>query len=286
MELLYVLDEVKKGFSNKQRKIFGQINLLVGRDAAIGLISLQGVERTSQAEIKVIANLICQFTPLEIVVFNKSPRRVVLSGKFAKGHSVQIIPQYKVENLNTKAQPWAIDLVIELHRSIGSEFVKIAAIGVEYDGYPSHYIESKIKSTYQRDIGIVYKNGILPIRISPESWKKDPYIIKKAIKKYFEHQIKIIEEVQSRTMRAVKNCIAVNDDILTTCVVCNGRCTLAGDECPVCNGMGSIKRLVSERVDLSDYESFTCPSCRQASLDCFTCHGSGVISREKALEWS
>jgi hypothetical protein len=237
VELLAKLTDVQIGFSNKQKKLFDRINLLVGREAAIGLISLQGVERTSQAEIEVIAFLISQFTPLDIAVFNTSPREVVFSGEFTEGHTVQIIPQYKVKNVIAKAQPCAIDLVIELHRLIGSEVVKIATIGVEYDGYPLHYVETKIKKTYQRDIGIASKSGVFSIRISPEAWKKDSYAIKKAIKEYFEHQIRIIEEVQVSTINAAKLCVTANDssddNSLTTCVICNGKCKLAGDDCPV-----------------------------------------------------
>ncbi len=151
------LERIKKGFSKKQKKLFDRIKPLVGRKVSIGLISLQGVERTTQAEIEVIANLICQFEPVSILSFQSTPRRITFSGEVGKGHSVQIIPQHKVANTNPKAQDWAIDLVLELHRVIGHDFVKIAAIGIEYDGHPSYYVESNIKNTYQCDIGNCFK---------------------------------------------------------------------------------------------------------------------------------
>ncbi|MBY5946241.1 hypothetical protein [Photobacterium rosenbergii] len=282
------LTEIEKEFSGKQDKLFKRINPLVGRSVSIGLISLQGVERTSQAEIEVIANLISQFNPLKVVDFQRNPRRVTFLGTASAGYSVHIIPQYKVRNVNSKAQDWAIDLVLELHKHIGSDVIRIDSIGVEYDGYPSHYVESKVKQTYQRDIGIVSKEGILSIRISPESWKKDPCYIKNSIKEYFDSRKKIIEDVQKSTINAYERSGFSNDDsdlpTYTTCPICNGRGQLAGENCPVCDGMGDVKGHEAELLDISEYDNFTCPRCEGSNLDCAFCNGSGKISREKALE--
>lgn len=279
MELDEKLERLKTSFSNNQKKLFQRIEPITNRQVAISLISLQGVEKTSQTEIEVIANLISQFQPLEIVDFHESPRRVVLRGKVSKGHVVYIEPQYKVANRNPKAQPWAIDLVLTLFRKIDRDLTEIASIGVEYDGHISHYVESKVKSTYKREVSIVSDTGIQTLRVSPELWKSDAESIKKAIKKYFKRCIKIIDNVQLSTINAQNEFSST-----TTCPICNGRCRLAEEDCPACNGMGAVKESVAEKLDLSDYEEFKCHDCRGISLDCHTCGGSGTISREKALE--
>lgn len=291
MELDETLEVIKNNFSNNQKKLFKRIKPDTNRQVAIGLISLQGVEKTSQAEIEVIASLISQFSPLEIDNFQNSPRRITLKGQFPNGHIVYIEPQYKVGNINPKAQPWAIDLVLRLNRWIGQDLVEIAAIGIEYDGHIAHYVESKIKSTYKRDAIITSNEGFQSLRISPEQWKSSKEDLKKAIKKYFEHHIKKIEKVQLSTINAqdFNKLIYENENeneviSTVTCPLCNGRGSLAGEDCPICNGMGSVKRYIAAKVNLSNYEKFTCPDCRSIKLDCKTCNDEGSISREKALE--
>ncbi|MCD9501133.1 hypothetical protein GLP37_02855 [Photobacterium phosphoreum] len=282
-----ILKEIQNEFSNKQSKLFEKIQPLIGKNASIGLVSLQGVERTSQKEIEVIANLISQFSPIKIVTFDQSPRRIILSGQASKGHSVKIIPQYKVKNVNPKAQDWAIDLVIELYRTIGADLIKITSVGIEYDGHVSHYVESKVKSTYKRDVAIVSRNGIFSIRISPDSWKEAPDTIKKAIKKFFENQTKVIDNVQTSTINTIKQVRVVDDSEVTnlvTCPICIGRCRLAGDECIVCKGMGAVKEREAEFINQDNYNKFTCPDCSGITFNCSKCNDTGSISREKALE--
>ncbi len=283
------LDDLERNFSNNQKRLFKRIEPITNRRVAISLISLQGVGNTSQSEIEVISNLISQFNPLNILSFQESPQQISFSGRFSKGHIVHIEPQYKIENRNPKAQPWAIDLVLKLYRKIGQDMVEIAVIGVEYDGHISHYVESKIKGTYKRDAAIISDKGIQSLRISPELWRGDAEDLKKAIKKYFEHQIRKIEKVQLSTLNAQVLISSISkfqteDLSTTTCPICNGRCYLAREECPACKGMGSIKKHVAKAINLSDYDNLTCPDCRGITLDCDTCKGLGTISREKALE--
>lgn len=289
MELDEIFEDIKNNFSNNQKKLFKRIEPATNRQVAIGLISLQGVEKTSQAEIEVISSLISQFSPLEIDDFQNSPRRIILRGQFLCGHIVYIEPQYKVDNINPKAQPWAIDLVLRLNRRIGQDLVEIAVIGIEYDGHIAHYVESKVKSTYKRDSIITGNEGFQLLRISPEQWKSSKEDLKKTIKKYFEYHIKKIEKVQLSTINAQKLNKHIfkneSEELSTvTCPLCYGRGSLAGEDCPVCNKMGSVKKHIAENTNLSNYKKFTCPDCRSIKLDCNTCNGEGSISREKALE--
>lgn len=277
------LEKLKNKFSNKQIKLQNKIEKLIGRDPSIGLVSLQGVERTSQSEIEVVANLIVPFKPIEILIFQETPRKITLIGVFLKVHKIKIIPQYRVKNYVNNNQDWAIDLVLELHRPIGNEFVKIASLGIEYDGYPSHYVESKIKSTYSRDINILSESGVCSIRISPESWKREPENIKKAIKKYFKHKIKDAESVQRKTIDALHATSKYRK--FTQCPICVGERKLANDFCPACKGVGAVFAGEWRHIDESQYVNFDCPECRGNRSTCRLCNGAGYISREKALEW-
>ncbi len=275
------IDEIKSKFSNNQKKLLNRIEKLIGHDSSVALISLQGVEKTSQAEIEVIANIISQFSDIKIFSFKDKPREIAFIGKAFKRHKVKILPQYKVAKYNKNHQPWAIDLVLELMRPIGDEFVKIASLGVEYDGYPAHYVESKIKSTYNRDTNILAQSGIFSIRISPESWKNDPENIKKSIKKYFEHKIKEIETIQRKTLLVVDR----KPRKYAECPICLGERVLANDFCPVCKGLGSVYADQLVNIDESEYIHFDCPDCKGKRATCHLCHGNGYIDREKAIEW-
>lgn len=286
------LNEIKKSFTNNQRKLYKKIEPLIGSDASIALVNLKNYERTSIAELNVIANLIKQFHPIKIVTFNDSLNQLTFSGKGPKGHSIKILPQYKVKNSIYKSHPWAIDLVVELHRKIGFEIVKIASIGIEYDGYPAHFLENNIKKTYLRDVAIASNEGIQSIRIAPEAWEKDPNQFKLAIKKYFEHQMRIAENVQNSTINVTRLYEKEHSDTgtdiesLTTCPICNGSCKLCAEDCDFCKGMGSVKKSLADNADITKYDQITCPKCRKISLDCDTCNGKGFISRENALDYS
>ncbi|HCF2356998.1 TPA: zinc finger-like domain-containing protein [Pseudomonas aeruginosa] len=287
MDIDVSLKKIEKNFSNKQNKLLQKIEKLIGREASIGLISLQGSDQTSQAEIEVIAVLIAQFQPIKISSFQETPRHITLEGYLDSGHPLTISPQYKVKNTSPNSQPWAVDLVLHLNRIIGQDTIRVSSLGIEYDGYPSHYIESNIKKTYLRDTAIASESGIQSIRISPESWKRDPDFFKKAIRKYFNHSIKTVDQIQLSTLKVtkepyLKRCTDdIGDQRLIKCPLCNGRGELARSECPICRGMCSITESVARIIDISEYDEFPCPNCQ--GINCSTCRGVEVITREKAL---
>lgn len=287
------LNKLQNSFSNNQKKLFSKICPLIGREASIALISLQGVEKASQAEIEVIANLIAQFKPIKIMDLQETPRRVTLSGKYTDNYSIRMVPQYKVANAKTRAQPWAVDLVIELYLLTGEECVKISSIGIEYDGYPAHYVESNIKATYLRDSCILGEEGISFIRISPDLWKKDPEVFKKAIRKYLSRQVKTVEKVQYHTKNecirsmGAKYVYEAKVRLLcyVECPICEGACFLPDEPCPICGGYGKVTKNVADNIDYLEYERFSCPTCKsKISKRCHKCGGSGTISRENAIK--
>lgn len=280
MEDLY---EVKRKFSRRQSRLHEKLKAVIGDLPSIALISLQGESQTSQKEMEVIAELVKQFVPLKIEEYVESPRKLILSGKGAKKHSVLISPQFKIKNSNPKAPSWSVDLVIELFRSVGVESIKIGALGIEYDGHPSHYVETGVQKAYKRDMHIAATEGIQLIRISPSDWDDNPGQYSKAIKKYFDRKIFDAENIQKATVRLIQNLLPPSGGELVKCPICEGLFSLAGDFCPFCKGVGSVKRMAAENVRIEDFHSFDCHKCSLSSSKCELCLGSGSVSLARAI---
>jgi hypothetical protein len=281
MEELY---EIKRKFSNRQRRLHEKLKAVIGDFPSIALISLQGVSQTSQKEMEVIAELIKQFIPLKLEKYVELPRKLILSGEGPKKHSVLISPQFKIKNSNPRSPSWSVDLVIELFRSVGVESIKIGALGIEYDGHPSHYVESGVQKAYKRDMHIATTEGIQLIRISPSDWDDDPSQYTKAIKKYCDRKILDAENIQKATVRLIQNFLPPTGGELVRCPVCEGLCSLAGDFCPFCKGLGSVKRMAAENVRIEDFHSLECHKCLLNSSKCKLCLGSGSVSLARAID--
>ncbi|MFH4371216.1 hypothetical protein [Vibrio alginolyticus] len=275
-------------FSANELDLCKEIEKTLGKDVSRCLVSLKHFEQTSLKEIEVISFLIEQFKPLIIEEFIDSPREnrsVLIVGKMKVHHKVEIIPQLRVENPFPKGRVWSIDLTIKLFRFIGEQYVEIGAVGIEYDGDSSHYLESGVKRAYLRDSHIATEN-IHIIRISPDAWKKDKGYFKKTIKKYFENKIHRTEEIQLLTVKSLNNEHSKSKPSGSSdCPVCVGGGYLALDFCPVCGGLGKVE--CGQSINLDDYESIECPECQKLSYlnsSCRTCIGAGYISRDKAIE--
>lgn len=202
--LLTFLREVEQDFSNNQRKQLERLAPELGRDIAVALVGMQG--RTSRAEIDVIAEIIRPFKPFRIHSYRAQPRKIVLEGFGPEGHIIRIHPQYAIlqpEILSTspKQQYWWVDLAVELHRKFKNDLVRIAVVGFEYDGHDAHYLESKIKKSYVRDVGIMYQEGFQPMHIAPEHWKKHPNLYIDTMIRYFYRRI---WEVQALDLHVLK----------------------------------------------------------------------------------
>ena len=262
------LKDISANFSNKQKKLVEKIKLLVGEKVAIALVSMQGVNGTSQAEIEVVANIIGIFDKLEINKLIDSPRSIVIQGIYLKDYFVEIKPQYKVAT-------YSIDLAIFLYCKDN----KIASVGIEYDGHISHYVESNIKKAYKRDLTVLSNSDLPLIKISPEQ-KKNISDITKNIKKYFKHKIRDFKKFKKSLLR---NFVSKHlTKLVNECPVCEGVGSLANNFCPECEGVGRIEK---RKIDLSRYSSFDCPECMGNSTNCKTCIGKGWINRDAAVQW-
>ncbi len=283
-----LLDSHFVRFTGNELNLFKKIEKRLGRDVACCLVSLKHFEMTSIKEIEVISQLIEQFKPLSVSAFIDNPpnaRKVLISGRMEKHHKIEILPQLKVKNPFPKGRQWSIDLTIKLYRLIGRQYVEIGAVGIEYDGDNSHYLESGVKKAYLRDSHIATEN-IQIIRISPDAWDADSNYFKKTIKKFFENKIKFAEKIQSHTIKSIKGSSkSLSASAFNKCPICIGEGVLASEFCPACSGVGKIPK--GKVVNPDEYEEFDCPECKQLSLpksSCRTCVGTGCISREKALE--
>lgn len=285
-------DKIEAEFSKKKKKLCDKIKPLVGADAAVALVNLQGYGEASYAEIEMIAQLVSGFAPFVILEFSLSPKKVVLQGCGPAGHVVRVYPQYEVEQPfsedGKRNSAWAIDVVVKLYRSIFGELVYLDALGYEYDGHSSHFLESGIKKAYDRDFNIHTEEGFSLIRIYPQSWKARSYNYKRGLHKFFERVILKTETIQRKTLERVglANLVSLGDDLydpIITCPLCNGRCKIGPDECVICRGMGSIAKTKSDSLDLSEYDEMPCPCSSQT--ECRFCKGTGVALRESLLNW-
>lgn len=283
-----VFESIKNKFSGKQKKFFEKIEKIIDYRVAIVLTSQQGVSGTSRAEIEFVVNLIKGFKPLSVDEFELKPRRLVIVGRIGL-YKVKIYPQFPV------AQPeyhdekmrynWSVDVVTELYACVGGVFECISIVGYEYDGHISHFVESTVKKTYIRDAIIFGEKGFNPIRVYPEQVKNNPEAFGKALLKHFNKEINKFEKLQLNTIN-ISQALPFLDvenleplSLLVTCPLCNGRCSLAGTECPVCRGLGSIKKSIAKNINLEEYDEISCPKCN-GNLDCVFCKGNGKIRRD------
>lgn len=287
-----ILEKIESKFSNKQQRIHSKVQKILGWQVSVALVSMQGFRGTSQEEIKFISELISDYQPLSIRHYSESPKSLIIEGVFAGAYPVYIYPQYEVcqpdSFRNTKGKNWSVDVVLKLYTKIGDEPHQIAIIGYEYDGHISHYVQDEVRKAYVRDAGILQAEGFNPVRISPEGWRSNPDHYKKSLSKFFNRKALEIGAIQAKTIR---HAVASNADesevlytLVVTCPLCNGKCRFGRDECPVCNGMGSIIESKVSFLDLMQYENNRCPDCGYGAVGCKTCHEKGVLSRQQMLE--
>lgn len=287
----YDLARIAEKFSNKQQLVYKKIRNLVGSDAAIALVSMQGVSSTSQQEIVFIANLIGDFSPFSIASYTNSPRTLILEAEVQNRYQLRIFPQYTVRQPDTcrtnRSKPWSVDLVLELLVEVNNMQHQIGIVGYEYDGHVSHYVQDGVRESYKRDAGIMQEAGFNPIRISPEGWKSNPRHYVESLKKYIRRSILKFESIQANTHKTALSQEEEDEDIYeapVTCALCNGKSKFGGLDCPCCRGMGSLSKYENDSIDLEEFESNACPKCTSRSSSCHACRGSGVLTREQMLE--
>lgn len=286
----YDLARIAGKFSNKQQRLYNKISGLVGSDVAIALVSMQGVNSTSQQEIVFVANLIGDFSPFFIASYTESPRSLILEAEIQGRYRLRIYPQYTVRQPDTcrtnRSKPWSVDLVLELLVEVNNVRHQIGIVGYEYDGHVSHYVQDGVRESYKRDAGIMQEAGFNPVRISPEGWKSNPKHYVESLRKYIRRSILKFESIQASISKAALSQEKDDDfyEAPVTCALCNGKCKFGGVDCPCCRGMGSLSKFENDSIDIEQYESNACPKCRSGSLNCSACRGSGVLSREKMLE--
>lgn len=283
-------DDVIKGFSNKQQRVYKKIQGILGSDVAAALVSMQGVSNTSQQEIDFVANLISSFAPYQIVSYKRVPTSLVLEAVVNRTYKLRVYPQYSVRQPDTcrtsRSKNWFVDVVLELFATINNIEHQIGIVGYEYDGHIGHYVQDGVRDAYVRDAGILQEKGFNPVRVSPEGWKANPTHYIKSLEKHIQRSIIKFERIQSNTAFSLKNKFTGVDEIYeapVTCALCNGAGKFGGNDCPCCKGMGSLSRHRNEAINLEKYEVNACPKCIGGSTRCKACKGTGKLSREEML---
>lgn len=279
MDRLY---EKRSQLTKEQKRLFNKMHPKIGELPSLALIDTHGP--TSLKEIEAISVLIEQFCPLHVTESADNLRGWILLGEAPKRHTIRILLQYKVKNADGKSRSWAIDLVIEIIRKLGNKDLKIGAIGVEYDGHPRHFVESGVFRAYARDMHISTDTGIQVIRIADIQWKSDPQIYIDAIKRFVKRKISDAEEIISETVGLLTSKVAPEREKFTTCPVCECYCSLAGDFCPVCKGVGAIYENICRSTKIEDFQILECKACKLGASVCRLCLGSGSVSLARAIE--
>lgn len=285
------IKRLESALNSKKKNALKKITPLVGREIAILLVSIP--HSVSPKELEVVATLIGSFESLRVYQHSNLPYHVVVEGQTADGYLVRFTPQYRIaqpikEN-GKQNPPWCVDLLVQLFAEVNGREIRVAALGYEYDGHDSHYVETGVKNAYIRDWNILLIEDVKIVRISPVSWSDSSWSYVAGLKKFFKRRIDDLREVQVETVKSlfVDSDLAfvnVDDDVVVTCKVCNGRCKLASMECPGCNGMGSLPKSKLKNFDMSSYDRIPCPECSGA-IECRACRGSGITSRDVLLSF-
>lgn len=220
------VQKLRSSLSNNDKKFFDKkLNGLIGPKAGIALMHLKQIGATSKAEIEVIAKIISSFSPLDVSNFDLVSKIIILNGYFIKGHKIEVIPSFKVQNHDPKNKDFSIDCVLKLYRKIESKYVLIFSLAIEYDGHPSHFVESNIHKAYIRDLHISSVEGIETIRL----YKK--MVDKANIEKTKERILNILRNSILKTEKIMKYSYRLPSIAYDNCDLCHNSHLLAGRSC-------------------------------------------------------
>lgn len=292
--------------SDKQENLYEAIKDLLPSTIAMALAKSSGAG--SEDEIKFLVGLLCDFENIAFHSYVNGDKGIELSAQYAEGDAFKnyyliFSFQHRVKNAAPKSPDWRVDMAVLVYANYPIEAQRIGAIAIEYDGHPSHYLETGIKKQMVRDAHIL-DHEVLPVqRVSPEGAKSDPGLYKKAIRKYVRHCIEIHKKtVEGTTSRLIRAVCTINQDYLAKnqtmptnnfdpfvdCPVCKAHGYFGPIPCELCKGHGRLRKSETMRSDISDFFNVTCLACYMgtARTRCKYCRGSRTMDNIKALEYA
>lgn len=248
-------------------------------------------KNSSKDEIQFILYVVSLYKPLKYDADKK-----IFTGKYGEKFNVFIKLQDKAQNPKTQ-RFWTIDATIEVKDLSGDLICKI---GLEYDGFSTHYVESKIKEQHRRDLTISASTNIIScFRITPEMVKEaeDRKSTARNIKKLLVNRVSEIFNYLGKKIGDInsnsKKLFSLTTDFRKNigefkCPLCEGYTKLGDDFCIECHGTGYATTPFKVSKDQYDVLEFNCPKCpniKKPYKQCSLCKGNGLINREMAISY-
>lgn len=292
--------------SERHQKLYEAIKGRHGLPADIAMTLATSSGAGSTDEIRFLADIILSFRNIRFQGYANGPKGVILRADYSDRSSyanyyIDFSFQQRFVNATPRFPDWRVDLAIFVYANFPSEARLIHSIGLEYDGHPKHYNESTIKEQMVRDMYIL-KDQVMQIsRISPELAKKDPGLVKKALRNSIHHHIKEHKSTVDATARLAKAGGAINladfPEIKSTglktrdpwddCPICKGNGYFGYYPCKLCEGHGTLPASKLSSINIADFFEVRCPACGLAPRkSCTPCNGRGTMDHLKALQYT
>ena len=290
---------------DKEEKLYEAIKDLLPSKVAMALAKSSGAG--SGDEIRFLVGLVCEF---KNIAFHRyvNGDEIVLSAQYSeddayKNYYLRFSFQHVVKNAAPKSPDWRVDMAVFVYANYPIEAQRIGAMAYEYDGHPSHYIETGIKKQMVRDAHILDQEILHVQRVSSEGAKSDPGLYKKALRKYVRHCIDTHKKtVEGTTNRLINTAFTIDQDHtvrqrvtptnsidrFVDCPVCKAHGYFGPIQCDLCKGNGTLRRRETMRSDLPSFFEVRCLACLPgpARTSCRHCDGSGTMDNIKALEYA
>lgn len=256
---------------------------------ALALYQAAQQKNVSTSEVSFIVDLLEKFEEIVVHTYKNGNERLVLQATFGRGnlllqnYFMWFCFQHRIKNRKT-SRSWSIDVVMQVFHKGEREKLLIGQIGFEYDGYPSHFTETKIKEQMYRDVSILLEADIPIIRVSFTGAKYRKTTYQSTVWKFARKRVELHQLIVKNTLKELRH---RQRDSFIDCPVCKNNGYFGSQICGLCNGYGRVRESET-KGDLSKFYEIPCLACssRSSGFKCNSCGGSRVMDNIKALEYA
>ena len=292
--------------SERHQKLYEAIKDKHGLPASIAMTLAISSGAGSVDEIRFLADLILSFRNIRFQGYANGAKGVILRADYSDGgldanYYIDFSFQQRFRNAAPKTTDWRVDLAIYVYSKFPKEAQLIHSLALEYDGHPSHYLETKVKSQMVRDAYILKDQCMQVSRISADMAKDDPGLIKKAIRSSIRFHVKTHKMTVAETARLAKNGVAIlrtdvpenkitgrkTRDPWVDCPICKGKGEFGYYPCKLCESHGTLPTSKLSSINIADFFEVRCPACGLTPRkSCTQCNGRGTMDHLKALQYT
>lgn len=256
---------------------------------ALAMYQAAQQKNVSTSEVSFIADLLEKFEDIVVKTYKNGQERLVLQATFGRSnlllqnYFIWFCFQHRIKNRKTN-RSWSIDVVMQVFHKGEHENLLIGQIGFEYDGYPSHFTETKIKEQMYRDVTILLEADISILRVSFTGAKYRKTTYQSAVWKFARKRVELHQLIVQSTL---KECRHRQRDSFIDCPICKNNGYFGSLMCRLCEGYGRVRESET-KGDLSEFYAIPCLAClsKSSGLKCNSCGGSRVMDNIKALEYA